>query len=122
MTTDRIELRGLRVMALCGALPEERERAQPFTVDVDILTDLSRPGVTDDLDDTVDYGRVTDAIVAAAEGEQFTLLERLAQRVADVVLTDGRIEAVEVTVHKVRPPVPHHLDRSGVRIRRTAGA
>ncbi|MGI9602955.1 MAG: dihydroneopterin aldolase [Acidimicrobiales bacterium] len=116
--TDRIELRGLRLMARCGALPEERERAQPFELDIDIYADLAGPGASDDLADTIDYGTVTAAVADAIESEQFTLLERLAQRVSEIVLADPRASAVEVTAHKLRPPVPHHLDRSGVRIRR----
>ncbi|MDH3708053.1 MAG: dihydroneopterin aldolase, partial [Acidimicrobiia bacterium] len=72
-----------------------------------------------DLADTVDYGAVTDTIATTIEREQFTLLERLAQRVAELVLADERIDAVDVTAHKLRPPVPHHLGRSGVRIHRS---
>ena len=52
--------------------------------------------------------------------ERFVLLERLAQRIAEVVLVDPRVHAVTVAVRKLRPPVPQHLDTSGVRI--TAGA
>ena len=53
---DRIELRGLRVMTRCGALPEERDRAQPFELDIDIHLDLTGPGASDDLADTVELG------------------------------------------------------------------
>ena len=41
---DRIELRGLRALGLCGILPEEGSRAQPLEVDLDIEADLSVPG------------------------------------------------------------------------------
>ena len=47
--TDRIELRGLRVLGTHGVLPEERERAQPFEVDLDIDADLRPAGVSDAL-------------------------------------------------------------------------
>ena len=33
---DRIELRGLRLIGICGALPEERDRAQPLEIDLDV--------------------------------------------------------------------------------------
>jgi dihydroneopterin aldolase len=118
--TDRIELRGLRVLALCGVLPEERERAQPFEIDLDVEADLSSAGGTDDLHDTIDYGRLCADVSAVADKEQFGLLERFAQRVAEVVLADPKVDAVTVTVRKMRPPVPQHLDSSGVRIRRTS--
>ncbi len=115
---DRIELRGLTVLALCGVLPEERVRRQPFTIDLDVVVDLRAAGRTDDLVDTIDYGALCADIDALAQTEQYGLLERFAQRIAEVALTDPRIEAVTVSVHKMRPPVPQQLDTSGVRIHR----
>jgi dihydroneopterin aldolase len=38
---DVIELRGLQVVGICGALPEERERAQPLEIDLDVEADLA---------------------------------------------------------------------------------
>lgn len=116
--SDRIELRGLAVLALCGALPEERVRRQPFVVDVDVFCDLRAACATDDLDDTVNYGLLCEQVDDIARDEQFTLLERFAQRVADVLMADARISAVTVSVRKMRPPVPQQLDTSGVRIHR----
>lgn len=119
MTEDRLLLRGLRVMALCGALPEERGRAQPFEVDVDIAADLEQAGHSDDLADTVDYGAVCAAVCEASEGEQFTLMEAMARRLAEVCLdADPRVQWVSVEVRKLRPPVPQHLSTSGARIAR----
>jgi dihydroneopterin aldolase len=116
--SDRIELRGLSVLALCGVLPEERERRQPFTIDVDVYVDLQAAGASDDLDDTINYGALCEDIEAVAIHEQFGLLERFAQRIVEVVLVDARIGAVTVSVHKMRPPVPQQLATSGVRIHR----
>ena len=118
MVSDRIELRGLRVLARCGVLPEERERAQPFAIDLDVEADLSAAARSDALDDTIDYGRLCTDVATIATREQFGLLERFAQRIAEVVLANPLVVAVTVTVHKMRPPVPHHLDSSGVRLRR----
>lgn len=116
--TDRIELRGLSVLALCGVLPEERVRRQPFTIDVDVFADLRAAGASDDLDDTINYGALCEDIDAISRDEQFSLLERFAQRIVDVILTDARVQAVTVSVRKMRPPVPQQLDTSGVRIHR----
>jgi dihydroneopterin aldolase len=116
--TDRIELRGLRVLAFCGVLPEERERRQPFTIDVDLLCDLSVAGASDQLGDTVDYGAVCAAIEAVAQDDRFDLLERFASAVAGVVLSDARVGRAVVSIHKTRPPVPQDLASSGVRIER----
>ncbi|HEX6167596.1 MAG TPA: dihydroneopterin aldolase [Acidimicrobiales bacterium] len=117
--TDRIELRGLRAMGRVGVLDHERAHDQPLELDLDLVVDLAAAGDSDDLDDTVDYGAVCDGVVATVGERHVALLEALASRVADAVLAlDGRIAAVEVAVRKLRPPVPHDLATSGVRIER----
>jgi dihydroneopterin aldolase len=119
---DLIELRRLRAVGYCGALPEEQERAQPFEVDLDVEADLAPAGSSDRLADTLDYGAIAAAVEQVVTAERFTLLERMAARIAEVVLEDPRAAAVTVTVRKLRPPVPQQLDTSGVRIRRTRAA
>jgi 7,8-dihydroneopterin aldolase/epimerase/oxygenase len=83
---DRIELRGLRALGTHGVLPEERERSQPFEVDIDLEVDLRRAGRSDDLAETVDYGAVAGAVAAAVAGPHLDLLEALAERIAGAVL------------------------------------
>jgi len=117
---DRIELRGLRVLGICGALPEERERPQPLEIDLDVETDLTRAGRSDALADTVDYGSVAQAAVRVATDECFILLERLAERIAEEVGTVAGVRSVTVAVRKLRPPVPLDLATAGVRISRAA--
>lgn len=106
-------------MAICGALPEERERAQPLEVDLDVEADLAPSGASDVLGDTIDYGALCDEVARVVVGGTPQLLEHLAACIAEGVLSvDERIDAVTVSVRKLRPPVPHHLATSGVRIRR----
>ncbi|HYI61355.1 MAG TPA: dihydroneopterin aldolase [Acidimicrobiales bacterium] len=119
---DLILLRGLTALGVCGALPEEQDRPQPLEVDVEIETDQAAAGESDALDDTVDYGAVCDLVERVITTERFHLLERLAARIAELILSDDRVDAVTVTVRKLRPPVAQLLDSSGVRItRRRAG-
>jgi dihydroneopterin aldolase len=115
---DRIELRGLRVLGTHGALPEEQVRAQPFEVDVDVVADLRRPGASDDLGDTIDYGALAESVARVIEGERHALLERIAERIAETARTDPRVESVTVTVRKLRPPVPVDLGSAAVTITR----
>lgn len=119
MTGDRIEVRGLRVLARVGVLPFEREQDQPVEIDLDLVVDLEPAGQSDELVETVHYGEVCDAVCAAVQASPVALLERLAAVVADTALDhDERIEAVEVAVRKLRPPVAQHLATTGVRIHR----
>jgi dihydroneopterin aldolase len=113
---DRIELRGLRVLGTHGVLAEEQVRAQPFEIDVDLETDLTRAGGSDDLADTIDYGSLAESVAGVVAGERYALLERLAERIAEIALDDSRVRSVTVTLRKLRPPVPVDLASAGVRV------
>ena len=115
---SRIEVRGLRVMGTHGVLPEEHSRAQPFEVDLDVWVAMGPAGRSDDLADTVDYGRLVEAAVAVVGGAPcYRLLEGLAPAVGAAILgTDPRVEAVGVTVRKLRPPLAADVASTGVRV------
>ena len=103
-TTDRISLIGLSARGHHGVLPFEREEGQLFTVDV--ILDLGQRGtavaaVTDSVTDAVDYSRVANGIVSIIEGEPVNLIESLADRIAERVLSFPRVVAAEVTVHNL---------------------
>jgi dihydroneopterin aldolase len=121
MEGDRIEIRDLRVVGVHGVLAEERERAQPFALDLDVWVDLSDAGSSDDLADTVDYGDLVERSAAVVRDQSFQLLEALAANVARTVLAaDARVQAVEVTLHKLRPPIGLDVGSTGVRVLRQA--
>jgi 7,8-dihydroneopterin aldolase/epimerase/oxygenase len=113
---DRIEIRGLRAMGTHGVLAEEQARAQPFEIDLDLDTDLRAAGRSDDLADTIDYGAVVEQGAGVVTGERHALLERLAERIAETVLVDTRVDGVAVTLRKLRPPVPVDVSSAGVRV------
>ena len=114
---DRIELRGLRVSAVCGVLPEERTRTQPLEIDLDLWADLAPAGASDELGDTIDYGEVCSAVEGVCLSGSPQLLEHLAEQIAAVLLgLDERVTRVSVAVRKLRPPVPQQLATSGVRL------
>ncbi len=119
--SGRIEVRGLRVVATHGVLPEEQARPQPFEIDVDLVVDLSTAAGSDRLADTVDYGNVVDRIVAlVSAGPPYRLLESLADRAAlDALVADDRVLSATVTVRKLRPPVAADVASVGVRITRS---
>jgi dihydroneopterin aldolase len=111
-------LRGLRVLSFCGALPEEQQRRQPFSIDVEVTFDMDAAAASDELSDTADYGAIVDALSQLARQERFALMERFAARLIESVLADGRVERVTVTVTKLRPPVPHDLGSAAVTMTR----
>ena len=80
---DRILIDDLRVMTIVGALPHEREIAQPVRIDLSIGLDLRNAGLSDELADTVHYGLVCERVSAMVCDSKDVLLERLAGKVAD---------------------------------------
>jgi 7,8-dihydroneopterin aldolase/epimerase/oxygenase len=117
---DRIEILDLRVLGVHGVLPEERERAQPFSVDLVAWVDMAAAQQSDELADTVDYGALAALVAEVVSGRSYQLLEALAGRLADALLgTDPRLLTVEVTVRKLRPPVALDVASTGVRVSRS---
>jgi dihydroneopterin aldolase/2-amino-4-hydroxy-6-hydroxymethyldihydropteridine diphosphokinase len=116
--TDHILINDLRVISVIGVLEHERQAPQPLRIDVDIHVDLHDAGLSDDLTETVNYGEVCERLVAIARDHSDLLLERLAQRMADVVLEFPRVHSVDLTLTKVRPPIPVDVNSSAVRIHR----
>ena len=117
---DRIDINGLTVTTVVGALPHEREIAQPLRIDLALYVDLRDAGRSDELGDTVHYGLVTEQVADVVRENKDVLLERLAERIAEVVVGFDRVEAVDVTVTKLRPPIGEHIETTAVRVSRTA--
>jgi dihydroneopterin aldolase len=119
--TDEVEIRGLRVLGHHGALAGEQERAQPFELDIVFAYEMDVAARSDDLDDAVDYGEVTNRAARVVAEQRFALLEALGDAVGRAVLEDARISSVEVRLHKLRPPVPVDVVSIGV-VRRLSRA
>lgn len=103
-----------------GVLQQEAEELQPFEVDLDLVADLRQACASDELAKTVDYGQLCEAVRSVIEGPHVTLLERLAELVAERALAVAGPAAKEVvvTVRKLRPPVPFDIASAGVRAHR----
>ncbi len=97
---DQLKLNGIEVECIIGDLPEERENEQRLLVDVALDIDLADAAESDRLDDTVDYALLVGNIREALEDAKCRLLERAAGVVADVCLSDPRVERVTVGVRK----------------------
>lgn len=113
---DLILLRGIRAHGRHGANPGERDRDQPFDIDLKIECDLTRAEYSDALADTLDYAAVHARVVEIVRTRSFALLERLAGDVLADLFTDSRVRAAEITIAK-----PALLDGAtpAVRLRRS---
>jgi 7,8-dihydroneopterin aldolase/epimerase/oxygenase len=116
---DRIVLRGLRVRGHHGVFEHERRAGQDFVVDLVVWLDLAGASGSDDLADTLHYGDLAQRVAAVVAGPPANLIEVVAGRVADEVLGDTRVRAVEVTVHKPQAPMPLEFADVAVVVHRT---
>ncbi|HUO40489.1 MAG TPA: dihydroneopterin aldolase [Mycobacterium sp.] len=103
---DRIELRGLQIRGHHGVYEQERRDGQEFVVDVTVWIDLDRAAASDDLRDTLDYGALARRAAEIVGGPPKNLIESVAGELAEDVMGDDRVHAVEVVLHKPQAPMP----------------
>lgn len=104
--TDRIELRGLTVRGNHGVFDHERRDGQDFVIDITVWIDLAQAAASDDLDDTYDYGVLAQRAADIVAGPPRNLIETVSAEIAEAVMADARVHAVEVVVHKPKAPIP----------------
>lgn len=116
---DRIELTGLKVRGYHGVFEHERREGQDFFVDITVWADLRAAADSDDLADTIDYGALATTAAEIVGGEPSNLIEQVAGKVADAVMTDPRVLGVEVTIHKPQAPIEEEFADVAVVARRS---
>lgn len=99
--TDRIHLRELKIETIVGIFDWERTTRQTVSFDFEFPGDARRAARTDRIEDTLDYKRIAKAVIPFVEQSEFQLVETLAERVAQLILRDFKIEWVKLTVSKL---------------------
>lgn len=100
-----IKLENIRVYGYHGCLNEEAAIGSDYRVDLEVIADLSKSAVTDDLNDTVDYVSLNQ-IVVNEMATRSKLLEQVAQRILNKVLTtELLVTHATVLVSKINPPI-----------------
>ena len=116
---DKIIIKGLRVFAYHGVNPEEKRDGQTFEIDITLYVSLLRAGQTDDVNDTVSYAKAAKTTLRVMNEAKYDLLEKVAQRVAEQLLTDySQVEKVDVLLKKPQAPVKADFDYMAVMITR----
>jgi dihydroneopterin aldolase/D-erythro-7,8-dihydroneopterin triphosphate epimerase len=97
---DQIHIRDLRARCIVGINPEERTKKQDVTIQITLWADLRAACQSDDLADTVDYHTLKLAVMEMVEGSSYLLIERLAERVAEIALSFEPVRQVRVLLEK----------------------
>ena len=116
---DHIVLDGMVFQARHGVHDHEKVTAQRFEVDVELLLDLQPAGLEDNLERTIDYGRVYETVRTIVESTTFNLIEALAEAIAHELLSDfPALDEVVVRVRKPEIQLGGPLNFAGVQVRR----
>ena len=115
---DKIILKGIRFHGYHGVAKAERQLGQKYEIDLELMTNLSTAGKTDDLIHTIDYAQIVQLAIEIGTQQSFQLFEALAETIADAILAQFQIEEVRITVKKLSPPIEPRLTYAGVKIHR----
>ena len=96
----RIHIKNLRLRTLIGIFDWEREHKQDVVVNVRIDFDGATAAASDQIKDTVDYKTITKRIIGLVEAAEFYLVERLADRILQLIMDDQKVQRAEVEVDK----------------------
>ena len=98
--SDIIAIKNLRINCIIGCNPEERTTPQCVLVTARLSCDCRPAGLSDCLEDTINYDQLTRQFTQIACDGKFHLIETLAERLATLCLEDNRVQQAEVTVEK----------------------
>ena len=116
--TDKIILKSIQFHGYHGIAEAERQLGQKYEIDLELVTDLSAAGKTDNLTHTIDYAQVVQRVIEIGSQRSFQLFEALAETIAGEILAQFQIEEVRIAVKKLSPPIEPTLTYAGVEIHR----
>ena len=112
---DKIKIENLEIFAKHGVFPEENKLGQKFLVSADLYTDTRKQERRTALDASVDYGEICHFIETFMKEHTFSLIERIAERLAEELLL--HIPGLEKVGLEVKKPWAPHRASAGIRIR-----
>lgn len=97
---DIIYLHDLRIDTVIGVFDWERQVKQTLILDLDMGSDIRRAAVSDDLADTLNYKAVAKRVIDFVEHSEFQLVETLAERVAELILSEFGVPWLRLRLNK----------------------
>jgi 7,8-dihydroneopterin aldolase/epimerase/oxygenase len=98
--TDTIFLTALRTECIVGIWDWERKVKQTVVIDVEMACDIRKAALSDHIDDTVDYKKVSKRLLTFVGESQFQLVETLTENIARIVITEFNVPWVRVRLNK----------------------
>lgn len=116
--SDHILIKEIRGFGYHGVFDHERTNGQEFLVDLDVELCDNKAGLSDNMNDGVDYSALISIAYKIIIGKPVNLIERVAEIIAEEILNTFPVLSVEVTVHKKGAPVSVPTSDIAVRILR----
>jgi FolB domain-containing protein len=117
MAEDQIHIKDLLLRGIIGINDWEREKRQDILINITLTGDLSPAGLSDNIEDTINYRTITKKVIKLVENGKPHTVEFLATQIADICL---QAEGVEVAQVRVEKPGALRFARSvGVEIKRS---
>lgn len=113
---DIVFVKQLEVNTVIGVFDWEREIKQKLVFDLELGTDIRKSAATDALEDTLDYKAISHAVYDFVEKSEYQLVETVAEKVADLILTQFPVRWLSLTLNK--PGAVSVAQSVGVKIER----
>ena len=97
---DKIFINDLQVETVIGIFDWEREIKQTISINLEMEFDISKAAKSDDINDSLDYKKVTKRIISLCEKADSYLVENLIEKIAQVVLKEFPVSKVTVSLEK----------------------
>ena len=97
---DIVFINDLRIETIIGIYDWERKVKHTISLDLEMGTDIRKSAATDAIDDTLNYKAVAKRLIAFVGESEYQLVETLAEKIADIVLSEFDVPWLKLTVHK----------------------
>jgi len=97
---DIVFINDLRIETIIGIYDWERKVKQTISLDLEMGADIRKSAETDAIEDTLNYKAVAKRLIAFVGESEYQLVETLAEKITDIVLTEFSVPWVKLTVHK----------------------
>jgi len=114
---DIVFISALQIPCVIGVYDWEKHIQQTLVFDIEMKTDIRQAAATDDLQYTIDYAAVCQAVTELCTSPH-QLLETVAEKTANLILQQFHTQAVQVKISK--PGAVPTATAVGVMIRRGA--
>jgi dihydroneopterin aldolase len=115
-TVDRLLIRGLRATTTVGVHDWEQRAPREIVLNLELSSDVASAAASDSIEDAVSYSAVSGRLIAFLASSRTRLVETLAERCADLVLSEFSIAWVRVELFK--PGAVSEAEAVGVVIER----